>query len=137
MPTESLFVFDGDCGFCTRSVDWLIEHARPGARARPYQRTDLASYGTTQRRARHEALWVTRDAAGRTAVLGGVLAFSALLRTAAAPWRAVGLVLATPPIRWAATAAYRLIATNRYRLPGGTAACALPLPDKEGPHAPG
>ncbi|MFG1945691.1 thiol-disulfide oxidoreductase DCC family protein [Nonomuraea sp. NPDC048826] len=131
---ESLFIYDGDCGFCTRSVTWLLDRARPAAQARPYQRTDLAAFGTTAARARHEALWVTRDARGRTAVRGGVQAFAALLGTAAPAWRIAGLLLATPPIRWIALAVYRLVATNRYRLPGGTAACAVPSRDEEEPH---
>lgn len=136
MPTESLFVYDGDCGFCTRSVGWLLARARPLAEARPYQWTDLASYGTTAERARHEVLWISRGAGGGTAVRGGVLAFAALLRTAGPLWRVAGLLLTVPPIRWAALAGYRLIAANRYRLPGGTAACALPRREEE-PHARG
>jgi predicted DCC family thiol-disulfide oxidoreductase YuxK len=35
-------------------------------------------------------------------------------------------VLRTPPVRWLAAGVYRLIANNRQRMPGGTAACALP-----------
>ncbi|MEV0237973.1 DUF393 domain-containing protein [Nonomuraea sp. NPDC050786] len=128
---ESLFIYDGDCGFCTRSVTWLLGRVRPAAEARAYQRTDLAAFGTTATRARHEALWVTRDARGRTSVRGGVQAFAALLRTGGPPWRAAGLLLATPPISWVAMVVYRLVATNRYRLPGGTAACAVPIRDPD------
>jgi len=31
-----------------------------------------------------------------------------------------------PPISWLAALAYHVISVNRYRLPGGTPACAVP-----------
>ena len=32
----------------------------------------------------------------------------------------------TPPFAWVASAAYKWIAKNRHRLPGGTPACSMP-----------
>jgi len=34
-------------------------------------------------------------------------------------------VIMLPGISWLAAKAYRLVANNRYRLPGGTPACAV------------
>jgi hypothetical protein len=42
------------------------------------------------------------------------------------PFRPVGALILLPPISWLAAGVYRLIANNRYRLPGGTPACAVP-----------
>jgi predicted DCC family thiol-disulfide oxidoreductase YuxK len=56
----------------------------------------------------------------------GPEAISALLRSSNAFWKPFGWVLAFPPVRAAAWPLYRLIARNRHRMPGGTAACALP-----------
>ena len=41
----------------------------------------------------------------------------------------MGQLLVTPPFSWAAALGYTLIARFRHRLPGGTAACALPRPE--------
>ena len=45
--------------------------------------------------------------------------------------RPLGVLLLTPPFSWIAKAAYRWIANNRDRMPGGTAACALPQEARE------
>lgn len=121
---EPVFIFDGDCGFCTRSVDWLRRHVRPRAEVIPYQFADLARYGVTAEQADREALWVAAD--GR--VFGGVRAFAGLLATASPAWRLAGAVLDTRPVRLVAGALYRLVARNRHRLPGGTPACAVRPP---------
>jgi predicted DCC family thiol-disulfide oxidoreductase YuxK len=37
-----------------------------------------------------------------------------------------------PPLRWIAHGVYRLVANNRDRMPGGTAACKLPAAQRPG-----
>ncbi|KAF3469210.1 DUF393 domain-containing protein [Streptomyces sp. Tu 3180] len=120
MRNRPVLVFDGDCGFCTSSVRFLERVVRPGCEAVPWQRADLAALGVTRERARHEALWVTP--VGR--VYGGARAVAKLLLSAGGAWALVGALLTLPPVRWAAHAAYRLVANNRRRLPGGPAGCA-------------
>jgi len=120
--TESpLLIFDGDCGFCTRSVLFLFRHARPRAEAIRFQQADLDRWGLSESRARHEVLWVRAG----DSVRGGARALFRLLRTGRQPWAMAGLVLDTIPLRWLAHGVYRLVANNRHRLPGGTAACAV------------
>lgn len=114
-----MLVFDGDCGFCTRAVTLIFARLRPRAVAVRYQSVDLAALGTTEERARYEVLWTGGE------LVGGVRAFSRLLRTCGRPWAALGILLGVPPFRWAAHAVYRLVANNRHRLPGGTDSCAL------------
>lgn len=41
-------------------------------------------------------------------------------------WAYLGGVLRLAPVRPVAAAVYRLVARYRHRMPGGTAACALP-----------
>jgi predicted DCC family thiol-disulfide oxidoreductase YuxK len=121
----TVLVYDGDCGFCTRAVNWLTRRAAPGLVARPYQGEDLRLYGLDETRCAHEVIYVGRG--GR--LYGGVLGFAALLRDhGRGGWRVPGALLPLPPLRWAALACYRLIARNRHRMPGGTAACAVPRP---------
>lgn len=115
-------VFDGDCGFCTTSVQWLFEHGRPtGVEAVRYQSFDLARRGLDAVRARHEVLWVSESE-----IVGGAAAISRLL-SASEPtaWRFGGQLLRTFPISLLGKGVYRVVARNRQRLPGGTDACAI------------
>ena len=124
MPAPTL-VFDGDCAFCTRSADVARRLLPAGSRVVPWQFLDLAAAGVTAERARSEVLWIAEDGA----VLGGARAVAAGLRAAGRPWSLAGVALSVPPLRWVAPFAYRLVAANRHRLPGGTAACRLPPRD--------
>ncbi|TDB98428.1 DUF393 domain-containing protein [Actinomadura sp. 7K534] len=123
-----VLVYDGDCGFCTSSVRFIERYVPARAEIVAFQYADLGELGTTAERAEHEVLWI--DRAGR--VSGGAEAVGRLLTAAGGPWRALGVVMRVAPASWAAHAAYRLIARNRHRLPGGTAACALPPAGRPG-----
>jgi len=125
VPVTPILIFDGDCAFCTTSVRWLQRRLRSDVAVEPWQFTDLASYGTDADRATHEVLWV--DGTGR--IHGGAQGFARWLIHSGGVWRALGTLLTLPPARWIAAAAYRLIANNRDRMPGGTPACALPRPE--------
>lgn len=124
MVDRPLLVYDGDCGFCTRSV-FLARRlpARVRWAAEPWQDLDLSALRTTQDRARHEVLWV--DERGR--VFGGAAAVAELLRGTRAPWSWVGTLMSVPVLRSMAEWAYRRVAHNRHRLPGTTPACQLPV----------
>ena len=115
-------VFDGDCGFCTRSADVARRVLPAGCAVVPWQEVDLAAVGTTAARARQEVLWVPRTGE----VVGGAPAVAAVLRAAGSGWALLGRLLQLPPIDRLAGAVYRVVAANRMRLPGGTAACAIP-----------
>jgi predicted DCC family thiol-disulfide oxidoreductase YuxK len=123
VPTRGrpLLVFDGDCGFCTTSANaakrWLrLPHVEP------WQFLDLTSLGLTEAACTEAVQWVGTDGRVRSAEHAVVAA----LRHAGGVWRPLGALLALPGVRLLAGVVYRLIARNRYRLPGGTAACRLP-----------
>ncbi|MEU6130249.1 DUF393 domain-containing protein [Saccharopolyspora sp. NPDC047091] len=122
-----VLVYDGDCGFCTRSVR-IAEKLPLRARIVPWQEADLAALRTTEQRARHEVLWVGET--GRVA--GGADAVAALLRHCGLPWSVPGVLLSLPVLRAIARFGYRRIAANRHRLPGSTPACALPADQRPG-----
>ncbi|MFG2094195.1 thiol-disulfide oxidoreductase DCC family protein [Streptomyces sp. NPDC048612] len=122
MRRQPVLVYDGDCAFCTSSVRFAQRWLRPRCAATPWQFADLAELGVSRRRAEHEVLWVTPAGA----VHGGAQAVAKLLLSAPCGWPVVGALLTLPPVRWIAHGVYRLIARNRHRMPGGTAACALP-----------
>jgi len=117
---KPVLIFDGDCGFCTRSST-SSSASRSTAEVTAYQFTDLELYGTTEQRATHEVLWV--DPTGR--IHGGAQAIARLLVSAGGFYTAAGWPCARRRSA-GSRGVYRLIANNRQRMPGGTAACALP-----------
>jgi predicted DCC family thiol-disulfide oxidoreductase YuxK len=125
-PARPLLVYDGDCAFCTRSVALIRARIRPDVDFQPWQGLDLAAFGLTRQQVDRAVQWVGLDGSRAD----GAQAFARLLSRAGRPWRLAGRVMRVPPVSWLAAAVYRLIANNRQRLPGGTAACAAPLPGR-------
>ncbi|MGW4125821.1 thiol-disulfide oxidoreductase DCC family protein [Nocardia sp. NPDC004711] len=119
-----LVVFDGDCAFCTASVDRIRNRIRPDVEFVPWQRLDLPALGLTEQQVESAVQWIDGEGGRASGARAGAL----LLRRAAQPWRAVGTIMLIPPVSWLAAMVYRLIAKNRHRLPGGTPACAFPSP---------
>jgi predicted DCC family thiol-disulfide oxidoreductase YuxK len=115
-----VLVFDGDCAFCTSSAHQL-ERIGPEAEIVAWQLTDLDELGITAAQATEAVQWVGTDGAVRS----GHEAIAAALSTAGRPWRIAGRLITLPGISALAAVTYRWIARNRYRLPGGTPACAV------------
>jgi predicted DCC family thiol-disulfide oxidoreductase YuxK len=118
MPT---LVFDGDCAFCTRSVEWIPRRAARQITVTPWQFADLDALGLTAEACTRELQFVDNEK-----IYGGHRAVAQLLRRSGFVLRTIGRLMETPPISWLAAFVYRKVAENRYRLPGGTAACAMP-----------
>lgn len=123
-----VLVYDGDCAFCTKAVGVVETLIKPDADMVAWQFADLGALGTTRERAEYELLWVHRDGGAD----GGAQAVASLLRHAGGIWAALGWIARIPPFRWLAHGAYRLVANNRGRLPGGTPACSLPADQRPG-----
>jgi predicted DCC family thiol-disulfide oxidoreductase YuxK len=115
-----VLLYDGDCGFCTTCVR-LLERTGPDAEIVAWQLTNLAELGITEQQAADAVQWVQIDGTIRT----GHEAIAAVLNTAGGIWKIIGRTTLLPGITWVAAKLYRLVADNRYRLPGGTPACAV------------
>jgi predicted DCC family thiol-disulfide oxidoreductase YuxK len=113
-----VLVFDGDCGFCT-SCARVLEKIEPDAKIVAWQLTDLAALGITEEQAADAVQWVQTDGTIRS----GHEAIAAVLSSAGPIWRIIGRLTLLPGISWVAAMVYRLVADNRYRLPGGAPAC--------------
>jgi predicted DCC family thiol-disulfide oxidoreductase YuxK len=124
LPT---FVYDGDCAFCTSCARFIERRIPTTAQVVPWQFADLDALGLTVEQCEQAVRWVAPD--GRTAA--GPDAIAELLRDSRQAWRLVGRVLGWRPVRALAWPAYRWVARNRHRMPGGTAACALPSASRE------
>jgi len=102
-------VWDGECGFCRRAVEWALAHDVHGNfRAIPYQEAPSPPMTPAVRDACKVAVHVrTRD--GRW-LSGGRASAYVLERIG---WPRLGRVAALPPLVWAVEAGYALVARNR------------------------
>jgi len=128
--SRPLLVFDGDCGFCTTSVNWAARHFRQPVDVEPWQRLDLDALGLTARDVERYAWWIEPAGESGSDELRkwrGHRAAGRALRSFGGLWPWAGaLLLAPPPLSWLWATGYRLVSTFRGYLPGGTPACRLP-----------
>jgi predicted DCC family thiol-disulfide oxidoreductase YuxK len=111
---------DADCGFCMRTAG-LVPRLGVDVDAATLQSVDLAQWGIDEDRALVEMPYVHPD--GR--VDYGHRAFAAILATGPLRWRLVSRLMTSRVGDPVARRAYRWVADNRSRLPGGTAACSI------------
>jgi predicted DCC family thiol-disulfide oxidoreductase YuxK len=128
VKATTVFVFDGDCAFCSACAAFIERRIPTPARVVAWQHTDLTPLGLTRADCDAAVQWVSLDGEGRIGVgpLAGPAAIAALLRSSTWAWRVAGLVLGWRPVTALAGPVYRWVSRNRHRLPGGTPACSLP-----------
>jgi predicted DCC family thiol-disulfide oxidoreductase YuxK len=116
----SQLLYDADCAFCTRSA-LLGRRLGLAAQIVPMQDVDLARFDITTAQAEQALPFVADDGS----VTFGHRAIAAALRTGPWGWRLLGRLLVAPGVDALAALVYRWVAANRFRLPGGTAACSI------------
>ena len=126
------FIFDGDCAFCTSCARFIERRIPTPVTVVAWQFADLDELGLTEAECLEAVQFVTGPSH-----TSGPVAIADLLRTATGAsgrllWRPAGWLLARRPITALAWPAYRWVARNRHRLPGGTAACQV-TPGQPGP----
>jgi predicted DCC family thiol-disulfide oxidoreductase YuxK len=109
----------------------VLERIGPDAETVAWQLTDLAELGLTEAQAAEAVRWVRVDGTVRS----GHEAIAAALISTGGIWRIAGRAVLLPGISWLAAKAYRLVADNRYRLPGSTPACTVAAKDRNRPAA--
>ena len=117
-----VFVFDGDCSFCTTCAGFIERRIPTRATVIAWQFAGLDALGLTQQQCEEAVQWVGDDGE----IASGPDAVALLLRDAGRLWQVAGGALGLAPVRLASWPAYRWIAGHRHLLPGGTAACSLP-----------
>lgn len=133
-----VFLYDGDCSFCTTCARFIERRIPTRAQVLAWQHADLDDLGVTQAQAEEAVLWIPREDAGRLPpVRSGPEAIARLLIDGGSYWKPLGWGLSLAPVRWLAWPVYRLVARNRHRLPGGTAACSLPQAERDRNRPPG
>ena len=130
MSKPTVFLYDGDCAFCSKCADFIDRRVDTPASVQPWQWSDLEKLGVSVEQCDAAVQWVSPH--GPT--VAGPDAIARLLRSAsgaAGLWKALGVTLSLPPVRWMAWPVYRWVARNRHRMPGGTAACSLSQAQRE------
>lgn len=121
MNSPGILLYDPDCGFCTQTALWMRDSMGLECLIAPMSSFDLATLGIDEERAQREIPYVTRD----FEVFYGAQAFSRALSTGSVGWQMIGKLLDLPAVSTVAQAGYRVIAANRYLLPGATESCRL------------
>lgn len=109
-------VYDAGCGFCTRAAHW-VDRAPVS-----WQSLDLDAVGVTAEQAANYAGFLSAE--GRITALGAP-AMAAALRARGGWTTPLGWLMTLPVVRNLAALVYPIVARNRHRLPGGTAACKI------------
>jgi len=121
LRNSDTLIFDGDCGFCTRSVHWLI--GRGGQfEYLPWQNfEDLDSLGITLDMVHNSAVFVTRS--GDLAL--GSNAIGEAMKRCGGSISILGRFINLSYVSFFAQSFYRIIAKNRGRLPGSDGTCGI------------
>jgi predicted DCC family thiol-disulfide oxidoreductase YuxK len=127
MNPHPIVLFDGQCGLCARSVQFIARRDRRGVfRFAPLQGATAAQECARLGIARPEGepdTMIVIDGERALVRSDAALAVTSRLGT---PWRLLTIARIIPrPLR---DAAYRWIARNRHRWFGGADSCPLPSP---------
>lgn len=115
-------IFDGDCAFCARCVQWMHRHFRRTPEIIAWQKADLADLGLTTEQCQRALQWVSAD---RSKKLSAHKAVSRVCKDAGGWITVAGWLLSLPVVSQIAGVMYRWVALNRQKMPGATAACAI------------
>jgi predicted DCC family thiol-disulfide oxidoreductase YuxK len=132
--SSALLLYDGTCGFCAQSVQFVLRHDR---KRRTLRFSSLQGPTALDIRSRHPELDVVdsviwfQPASGTQpeAVLTKSTAVLRVLRYLGGVWRPLGLLAAIVP-RALRDRVYDLVARHRHRLIRGGPACVIPTPDE-------
>jgi len=114
---DPVLLFDGDCGFCSWSISKLEQHGLLGHPAVSWRSLPRAELPVPAERLSTEVVLIRPG----TAPVGGADALAATVLASRSPVRFAGVLMRGPLAR----AVYRQVARHRYRLPGGSDACAV------------
>jgi predicted DCC family thiol-disulfide oxidoreductase YuxK len=119
-PATTL-IYDGDCAFCSRCVDWGLRSLSAFPNLRAFQNIQPEDFGLSQADVR-KAVWLISE----NTKLSGARAVAWILKQQSKLlWRIIGHLIDWYPVRPIAALGYRLVANNRHRLPGATSSCKM------------
>ncbi len=117
---SNLFIFDGDCSFCSSSARLLEKITKGRIPIEPYQFLDLEEISVPLQDAQSAVQFLVSGERYQ-----GASAIAEALISSRTGWAVAGWFIKAPVILSFAELVYLLVAKNRHRLPGGTPACKL------------
>lgn len=120
----AMFIFDPDCGFCSRYVHFVssfpafIQSVRPT----PYNEARLRSLGLTEEECQRAAQWVSESGAVSS---GSDAIAESLIATRSPLLSIIGHIVGVRLLRPLFHAGYRWVANHRNLLSGGSSTCAV------------
>jgi len=119
---KPILIFDGDCGFCTTTANWIEKRSLTPVEIQPYQWAKLAEYGLTEKEAADKVQLVLdgKIFAGHHCMAKLLLIQPNVLL------KFLGAVMVMPGVDPISAKVYEWVAANRHKLPGGTPACKMP-----------
>lgn len=121
MSEKPLLIFDGDCGFCTSTANFILRNSSTALEAKPFQFIDVTAHGLTVKQTEEKVYFIVE---GKN--YSGHEAFAMLFQIQQnVLLKFFGKLLLVPPFVWLAKPGYSLVAKYRHKLPGGTPACKL------------
>jgi len=120
-------IYDGDCAFCLRCVQWMQKHFKRVPRIVAWQQADLAQMGLTTEQCQTAVQWVSEDS---NQILSAHKAVARVCKDAGGLITLAGYAMSLPVVSSIAGVVYRWVARNRQKMPGGTAACAIDFEKK-------
>ncbi|MFM6939871.1 MAG: thiol-disulfide oxidoreductase DCC family protein [Rhodoluna sp.] len=116
-----VLIFDGDCGFCTTTANFIERNSSVKVAIKPYQWADLDEFGLTVTEAAAKVQLVSGDK-----IFAGHHCMAKLLLIQRNPLlKLIGAVMVMPGVDPISAKVYDWVAANRQSLPGGTPACKL------------
>ena len=119
---KPVLIFDGDCGFCTTTANWIEKRSLTPVEIQPYQWAKLADFGLTEKEAadKVQLIFEGKIFAGHHCMAKLLLIQPNILL------KFVGAVMVMPGLDPISAKVYEWVAANRHKLPGGTPACKMP-----------
>jgi len=124
---HAVLIFDGDCGFCTTTANFIKRRSSTPIEIHPWQFIDVSQFGLTEAQVSAKVYMVV----GGKAFAGHEAFAQILIVQRNILLRAIGHTLMAPPVSWIARPGYALVAKYRHKLPGGTPACKMDVRPKQ------
>ncbi len=124
----AMIIYDGDCGICQRSLNFVLNRSRNNPTALPNQK--LAQFPELayipQKLADEMVLWVENGK-----IYAGSQAIAEIFKTMPAFWRLFGFLINLPGLRSVSQMIYLQIARRRHKISELLYGKACEMPKKE------
>ena len=115
-------LYDGDCGFCTKSALFAKSRLAKDLDIITWQSVDdLKKYDLSVNDVTKRAYFIDDE----NKAIGGSKAIFSVGKLMKNPWRLIAKFLSLPIFSWITETVYKLVAKNRHHMPGSTQSCRI------------